>query len=298
MSKRNVFFITDCTDDAARVDVESATRLAFDAKQIEIGAFAFQGTGKFNTVELSYAAAHRTYINDTLRHQLNLSENNDVLILNAAPPKSQHGTDANSNNERHNFVYGRLSNGALFAGTINGLSLLKPLVTKLYEFPASNNGSQFRSRDVLPRIAAGWVAHGEDYVEITQSPALELKEIPEFPSETSRAVHIDAPFNNVKILFSKADRELLASVSARKGKAMVFFENSETGIEAAVAERLFDANEGQKVVILGSSSSIYTHADLSQTETMGQLVTLQRRTDAQLDYQLPVIGQSVRFEIL
>ena len=295
MSKRTVFFITDCTDDAARVDVESATRLAFDAKQIELGAFAFQGTGKFNTVELSYAAAHRTFINDALRQQLNITDNNDVLILNAAPPKSQHGTDANSNNERHNFVYGRLSNGALFAGTINGLSLLKPLVTELYEFPASNNGSQFRSRDVLPRIAAGWVAHGKDYVEITQSPSLEIDEIPAFPSEISRVVHIDAPFNNVKILFSKADQDLLSGLSKVKGTVKVLFENSQTAIEATVAERLFDADEGQKVVILGSSSSIYACTDLVKQETMGQLVTLQRRTDAQLDYVLPVIGQSVRF---
>lgn len=295
MSKHNIFFITDCTDDAARVDVETATRLAFDAADVTIGAYAFQGVGKFNTVELSYAAAHRAFVNDALRFQLGVVQNNDVLILNAAPPKSAKGADAHHNNERSNFVFGKLSNGALFAGTINGLSLLKPLVTELYDFEASNNGSQFRSRDVLPRIAAGWAAKGADFVEETASLALSINDIPDFPSQESRVVHIDAPFNNVKILFTKEDRAFLDKIAKGDGRINVFFGKAATPVDALITDRLFDADEGQKVVVRGSSSSIYTSADLKDKETLGQLITLQRHPDAKIGYELPIVGQSVRF---
>ncbi len=206
--KYNVYFITDCTDDAAHNDVETATRYAAERVGLDIGFFGFQGVTPFCSEELSYAAAHRVLTNDTLRLNASQILNSDILILNAAPPKSALGKDAGGNNERENFVFGMLDNGAYFAGTINGLSLLKPLVSQLYEYCPSNSGTQFRSRDVLPTLAlatAKDLAHLACHKDVIK---LDPSVIPDFPDDVSRVVHIDN-FGTAKIRLTESDRQEL-----------------------------------------------------------------------------------------
>ncbi len=327
----HVYFITDCTDDAARADVEAALLIAAENSGLDQPRFVFQGVDKFNPVALSHAAAHRFQTNSALRahlyHDGHPRRSRDVIIVNAAPPKSAFGKDANGHNDRDNFVVGTLNDGTIIAGTLNGLSLLKPMIDELYEFVPSNNGSQFRSRDVLPQIALLYAAEhlSLDNLEkkrCLKNPALRgalihfgkspmtplfdpsevLKElpisaVPDLPGDVSRVVTIDN-FPNIKIKFSDADRASLTEAFNANGQTpvQVVFEGGQP-ISATLAERLFDGDEGQIVVTLESSSLIFTDASRHNKEVMGQLVTLQRTPESNITYPLPIIGCPVSFKI-
>ncbi len=249
MPDYNIHFATDCTDAYAKTDVQMAMQEAADS----IGATfktTFLPVGKFNWIELSYAAAHHYAQRHNHRSKLSEPKTKQIIIVNAAPPKSAKGTDAKGNNERHNFVLGTLNDGTIVAGTYNGLALLRWHIKELYDFGASNNGSQFRSRDVLPAIAILY-AHGllgahtdkdnkavqdlalrlmsdEKRALITSYGQKELLEevdrianttrlvkpediIPRYP-EHSFVVQNDEPFLNTKIKLCKDDRVALRDI--------------------------------------------------------------------------------------
>lgn len=241
----HIHFATDCTDPYAKTDVQMALQEAADNIGVRY-KHTFLPVGKFNWLELSYAAAHHYATRQTLRSKIREKKTQHIIIVNAAPPKSKDGKDAGKNNERHNFVLGKLKDGTVVAGTFNGLTLLRWHIKELYEFGASNNGSQFRSRDVLPEIAMLY-AQGllgstpssckkvqdlalrlmkddaqEAITEYDQPELLQAVEamhnltqkrdpqtfIPDFPNH-SFVVQIDEPFKNVKLRLGKEDRVAL-----------------------------------------------------------------------------------------
>ncbi len=342
----HVHFVTDCTDHYAKTDVMMALQIAAQ----NIGSrykSTFMPVGKFDWVELSYAAAHHYGLRKSLTSKLSDKTCRDIIIVNAAPPKSSSGKDAGDNNERDNFVLATLNDGTVLAGTKNGLTLLKSHIKELFEFSASNNGSQFRSRDVLPEIALLYakgylhknpkndetqlkalqhlalrLMKDEDQANITafDQPALltaqqnmldslieldPMKDIPDFPNH-SVVVQIDEPFSNVKIKLCKEDRVHLREIfdhTGSQGAVSVRFSCASLVdeiepsfkskvIEAKILPRLFDADEGDVVFTLGSSSHIIN--DKGNKEFMAQLVVLQRRTDSPIPYTLPRIGSAVK----
>ncbi len=242
-----------------------------------------------------------------------------VIAVNTAPPSFADGTD---NNERTNFVLGRLKTGTIFGGTWGGhcLSYVKAQIAELYELTDSNNGSQFRSLEVLPaalvEYAAGSIARAR------LAPVFNIKAaVPDTPVH-SHAYTIDN-FGNVKLWLSDDDRQRVAerldryeryrlytARSDQDGRAALgqppeaYFDFGDESLEtlrgqnpqpanrsltrAALVQKMFRGEIGQNVLSATSSAKRW-NAD-GTTGAVAQIATIRNRPDAPLGFKLPRIG--------
>lgn len=82
-----------------------------------------------------------------------------LFFVNTAPRKDK--KEARINNEGEGLVYAKLKNGVRIVAVNSGysLSFIKPLAEEIRVVHVSNDGTQFRSRDIYPDVL-GHVAHG------------------------------------------------------------------------------------------------------------------------------------------
>ncbi len=187
-----------------------------------------------------------------------------IIAVNYAPPDNKKGT---TDNHRRDFFCAELRSGDVVCGTVNGyeFSYIKPEIKQLFRLTNTNNGSQFRSLEVLPqhtllfsdlehrnRLIATGILERFDNIDAV---------IPNVPDTTH--VHEIDNFQNVKLIPSIAD---LIALRQSEGQD-VDFGFGDASIEAArankhprhdyhglVAPTLFAAPEGTNVVALRSSS--------------------------------------------
>lgn len=236
-----------------------------------------------------------------------------VLAINAAPPSIPGGT---GNNERRNFVVGRLKNGIVFGGTWGGhcLSYVKSEIAELYELLDSNNGSQFRSLEVLPDALIDYKVGAIDGARLR--PVDVAREVPA-PPRHSHAWTIDN-FGNVKLYLTPDDKARLHTLFVTKAKgpegkkvAPVQFAFGDRSVEftptsngllvpakdtfagAALAQKLFCIDLGANVVSLTSSAKRWDEE--GRTTDVEQIATLRGEPHKPLGYRLPKIGAPVFF---
>ncbi|NBX66711.1 MAG: hypothetical protein EBQ96_06935 [Proteobacteria bacterium] len=236
-----------------------------------------------------------------------------VLAINAAPPSIAGGT---GNNERRNFVLGRLKNGIVFGGTWGGhcLSYVKSEIAELYELLDSNNGSQFRSLEVLPDALLDFKAEKIDGARLR--PINVAHEVPA-PPRHSHAWTVDN-FGNVKLFLTQDDKlrlhglfkakakgpegKKIAPVTFAFGNRSVEFTPSSNGLLlpdkrefalASLAEKLFCIEIGTNVVSLTSSAKRWD--EKGAITDVEQIATLRGEPHKPLGYKPPKIGAPVFF---
>ena len=222
-----------------------------------------------------------------------------IIAVNYAPPDNKKGT---ADNHRRDFFCAELRSGDVVCGTVNGyeFSYIKPEITQLFRLTNTNNGSQFRSLEVLTQhtllfsepehrsrlIATGILERFEDIDAI----------IPNVPDTTH--VHEIDNFQNVKLIPSIADLAALRQWEWRDvdfgfGEASIEIESpnkrARHDYKGIVAPTLFAAPEGTNVVALRSSSRRLNF------ETNVPIIATIRQRPAETDptYTPPTVGAPV-----
>ena len=298
----NVIQITDCHDEgdvcggSAANKVRLAYRISGDRHGLNIGQVDIGGAVRFNTIDLGFKAADQYF--SFLRLGGNrLQDCRQIFAFNVAPPRSVAGADDNA---RDLFVVGRFRDGSVFGSTQKGyaLSYLKAEIAELHALLDSNNGSQFRSLDVLPEAIVQYAAG-------TMTPdrlqALAVADLIDPPAE-AHVLAIDN-FGNVKIHLSPAQRRSLADRLAAdpRTKVLVGFGTASLEFEAStqpgepltvawLADKMFSAAVGDQVLALNSSARLRVGDTL---EPVAQLATICHRPDQPLGHPLPQIGAPV-----
>ena len=238
-----------------------------------------------------------------------------IVAINAAPPSLQNG--GKTGNDRKNFVLGKLKNGVIFGGTWGGhcLSYVKSQIAEVYELLDSNNGSQFRSLEVLPEALVAYAAGTIDPRRL--GPAIDVaNEVPNIPDQ-SHAWTIDN-FRNVKLIVSDADKRRLSDVFAQYSAAKqagqaaerpkVEFTFGDQSVEfgvhdrpttafatAALDERMFRGETGSNIFTLTSSARRWN--DQGETVDVQQIATLRDQPHLPLGFQLPKIGAPLHIRV-
>ncbi|MBU6235627.1 MAG: hypothetical protein KGQ41_07260 [Alphaproteobacteria bacterium] len=307
----DIVHITDCHDtgavggELAAIKVKRRYADRADHHDIATRLIEVAPAEEFNTIDVGakFSELATSAVNP----------NRLVLAINAAPPSIPGGT---GNNERRNFVLGRLKNGVVFGGTWGGhcLSYVKSEIAELYELLDSNNGSQFRSLEVLPDALLDFKA---DKIDTARLRLVDVaKEVPNVPRH-SHAWTIDN-FGNVKLFLNDDDKVRLRSLFEAKAKgtdgrrvAPVKFAFGDRSVEfapaanaqfepassqfaaAALAQKLFCIEIGTNVVSLTSSAKRWnTRGQFTDVE---QIATLRGEPHKPLGYTLPKIGAPVFF---
>lgn len=302
----DIIHVTDCHDTGAasgelaaikvkRRYADKADLLGINTRLIEVAP-----AEEFNTIDVGakFSELATSAVNPARL----------VVAINAAPPSIPGGT---GNNERRNFVLGKLFNGTVFGGTWGGhcLSYVKPQIAELYELLDSNNGSQFRSLEVLPDALLEYKADTIDGARL--KPVDIAREVPQAPVH-SHAWTIDN-FGNVKLFLNDDDKQRLRAhfqqnAQGEDGRkfASVGFAFGERSVEftpgtnhtpvtdtaryatAALAQKLFCLEIGKNVVSLTSSAKRWdAHGNLTDVE---QVATLRGEPGKAIGYTLPRIG--------
>jgi hypothetical protein len=293
----DIVHITDCHDTNPEGGFLAATKvkLAYAAHVEEIGLpvrlIEVTPAEEFNTIDVG------AKFSEILTSNPNPARL--IVAVNAAPPSIPGGNNINA---RINFVCGRLKNGAVFGGTYGGhcLSYVKSQIVELYELLDSNNGSQFRSLEVLPRALVEFAA---GVIRPERLGKLDIaKAVPDAP-EGSHVYAIDN-FGNVKIILSEADRSALNQWVARTSDvAFAFGERSlefgqpkaepQAFCPAILNHKMFSAAENQTIVSLTSSSKRWDRT--GAISDVAQIATIRREPGKSKGFTLPRIGAPVHF---
>ncbi|MDP9196773.1 MAG: hypothetical protein M3O22_08450 [Pseudomonadota bacterium] len=297
--------ITDCHDEnldsgqLAAVKVRMAYSAWAEKHGLPVSQIQMVPAEEFNTVDAGFRFSEIVSTNPMPERLL--------VAVNVAPAMA----GKSANNERELFVLGKLKNGLHFGGTYKGycLSYIKPLIQEVFYLTDSNNGSQFRSLEVLPpalvEYARGTIR--KDRLEAFDHTAV----IPDAPS-VSHVLAIDN-FRNVKIRLSPEDRVFLEGVMKAggiegslpvidisfAGKSVEFAVSpkpspSKPHWRVVLGQRMFDVEEGDSVLSLASSSRLLERNG-QWTGKVAQLATIRRRPHVALGYEVPPLGAAVYF---
>lgn len=309
----DVMHITDCHDtndeggQLAANKVRMAYRIGAARNGLELGQVDINGVIKFNTIDLGYKAADLYFTYEHLIHGQECGHQ-QIFVLNAAPPKQNNGVP---NNERDLFVVGRLKNGAPFGGTQKGyaLSYLKHDIAEMHELLDSNNGSQFRSLEVLPEAVMQFAAGTINPARIEKID--HMATVPDVPN-AAHAVAIDN-FGNVKICMPPETRNSLTQAfeahaagsheAAREiglAFALKSLEFEPDGadmwpVRALLKSKMFAGDVGTNVLAMSSSSRLRDSDGVIRP--VAQLATICSRPDDEPAFEKPMIGARVRFNL-
>lgn len=306
----DIVHITDCHDtgaisgELAAIKVKRRYSDRVDELDIPTRLIEVAPADEFNTIDVG---AKFSEFATSARRPERL-----VVAINAAPPSIPGGT---GNNERRNFVLGRLENGIVFGGTWGGhcLSYVKSQIVELHELLDSNNGSQFRSLEVLPDALVDFKA---DAIDTSRLRTVDIaREVPEAPNH-SHVFTIDN-FRNVKLYLTPDEKAELQErfaahargVEGRKSTPITFnfgdrsveFTAGRNGLlvpagepsQASLVHKLFCVRAGANVVTLTSSAKRWdAKGRLTDVE---QIATVRNEPDQPLGYRLPKIGAPVFF---
>lgn len=195
----------------------------------------FTSVQSFDTVSTGFAVA-----------QLGLqgsSTDGTVIYANCAP--RQDLAAARHNNEGEGLLYGVLENGVPVVVVNSGysLSFIRENLKELYKTNANSGGSQFRSRDIFPRIV-GQVAKGDlSFLGDRLDPERVIPPVP-----ASSIAYVDS-FGNLKTTIRDGDPLVRNLVPGQRVHATI------QGIERTltVAAGSFNVEEGDIAFAPGSS---------------------------------------------
>jgi len=198
----------------------------------------FTSVQSFDTVSTGFAVAQLG-----LQAQGASPENGTIIYANCAP--RQDLSSARHNNEGEGLLYGILENDIPVVVVNSGysLSFIRGNLKELYKTNANSGGSQFRSRDIFPRVV-GQVAKGDlSFIGDRLDPERVIPAVP-----ISSIAYVDS-FGNLKTTIRDGDPLVRDLVPGQRVHATI------QGIERTltVAAGSFNVEEGDIAFAPGSS---------------------------------------------
>lgn len=165
-----------------------------------------------------------------------------VIYANTAP--RQDNAAPRSNNEGEPFVYAQLRNGVQIVSPFAAycLSFVRDDIIEFRRVLTDNHGSQFRSRDIYPKVVAQ-IAQ-QDHSELGSSLPIDL--IPNIP--INKIAFIDG-YGNIKTTIRLNEWRTLFNPALKRTTITI------NGItkQAAIAKGIFSVTPGSLVIAPGSS---------------------------------------------
>jgi hypothetical protein len=219
-----------------------------------------------------------------------------LLALNCAPPDKRDGT---RDNRRNNFFFAKLRGNGFAGGTVNGFefSYIRDEIESFYELSTTNNGSQFRSLEILPDHIVKFSLEDQRRALIESGALVPVKDsdiekmIPSIP-DRSHVIEVDN-FHNVKLFMTQHDRQKMEKAKAVKitfGAESIEFDARSTlprlpSFDASVTDSLFAAALGTNVLTRRSSSRIAGNVSVPMIATIRQ-----RPAEVKPAYDVPKTG--------
>lgn len=169
----------------------------------------------------------------------------ELVILVNTDPRVQ-TTQAVAHAEGSKGVIVRLSSGIVLIGPNAGycFSLIKEKIESISYYEGLEKGSQFRSRDLYPKIVALLMQYKDDDLDLEEAPATVIPDV-----EGAFVGHVDN-YGNIKTTVTKS--QMLATHAF--GDMVEVTLNGVT-LEAKFVDNLFGGNVGELVVYPGSSGN-------------------------------------------
>lgn len=171
-----------------------------------------------------------------------------TIIFGNCAPRRDRG-EARQNNEGEGLLYGVLASGVPIAVVNSGysLSLVRDHLKELWSIKVPAGGSQFRSRDLFPKIV-GSLAHNDlSFLDRKLDP---LSVIPEAPRGV--VAYVDS-FGNIKMTYRQSDPIFQGKSPGMEVRVQI----GKTPGTATLATGSFNVPEGRLALSPGSSG----HAD-------------------------------------
>lgn len=286
--------ITDTIDDGARLKIRSAYARILGQTGLR-DAFVDLCAAS-STLKIGVMASELVF--NTMRPDRLL------LALNCAPPDKKDGT---RNNSRNNFFFAQLRGNAFAGGTINGLefSYIRDEIEHLYELTTTNNGSQFRSLEILPEHIVRFSLEDERRKLIDLGALVPVghgdieKIIPSVPDRT-HVIEIDN-FHNIKLFVTQEDWVRMEKAKRAEfsfGAESVEFDanparSRAASFSAAVTDSLFAGAIGANVMTRRSSSRIAGNRPVPMIATIRQ-----RPAEISPAYDVPETGYPVFLDFM
>ena len=193
----------------------------------------------FNTTQTGFWV-YQIALNDDAIRKLSANKANTYIYVNTAPRRDDPNPRKEASGE--GLAYAKLKTGMEIVGVNSGetFSFVKPMIEKLFSVNVSNMGSQFRSRDIFPKVLAQ-IVNG-DYSCL--GAELSLDSIPE--PKGSRIAHVDG-YGNIKTTIHASD------VSGLKLGDSVKVSINQAEYNAKYADSIFGVKEGELCFAAGSS---------------------------------------------
>ncbi len=202
-------------------------------------------------MDSSFVPAFDTVATGMMLGQLAINQHigrNCFFYVNTAPRKDD--LTARGNNAGEGLAYARLKNGVQIVAVNSGysLSFIKPFAETIRLVNCSNEGSQFRSRDIFP-VAFAALVQGD----MTQLGADIMEHVPDMPQNV--LCYTDG-YGNLKTSLSET------LVQEMHGKDVTLTING-VSHQVAVGKGIFSVPDGKMVLSIGSSG--WDHEDGTRT---------------------------------
>lgn len=280
--------VTDTTDQRAALKLKAA--FAHHGGRLGLRADIIDIAPANNTLDIGVIVSE----------QLHNSQRPDRLIIgvNCAPPDKREGT---TDNARNDFFFAELKNNVIVGGTSNGLELsyVRDQIERLYRLTTTNSlKSQFRSLEILPENLVRFSLSVERQKLIESGVLIDetnnIDSIVPYVPDVTHVIEVDN-FGNVKLLPSRADRDLLGRVQDTSfgfGSESVEYRQEKPSnvleFRALVRPTLFAAPLGTNIIALSSSSRILGG------QTVPMIATVRERpAETPPGYQRPHVGNPV-----
>ncbi len=290
----HIIQITDTMDDGAKLKIRSAYARILGQAGLRGGMVDLCAAS--STLKIGVMASELVF--NTMRPDRLL------LALNCAPPDKKDGT---RDNRRNNFFFAQLRGNIFAGGTVNGFefSYIRDEIEALYELSTTNNGSQFRSLEILPEHIVRFSLDDQRRALIESGALVPVKNddiekiIPSVP-DRSHVIEVDN-FHNVKLFVSRHDREKMEKAKAVKiafGSESIEFDPSDTpfqviSFDASVTDSLFAAALGANVLTRRSSSRMAGNKSVPMIATIRQ-----RPAEIKPAYDIPKTGFPVYLDFI
>jgi hypothetical protein len=166
-----------------------------------------------------------------------------IVFSNTAPRRDL--KKARAHNEGEGLVFARLTNGAEILAVNSGysLSFVRENIRALFAVNVDQRGTQFRSRDIYPKVIAALVREENSFMGQELNAAQFIPDIPK-----GVVGYVDS-FHNLKTTFRTDDPEIAQFQDGQR----VFIGIKGAFREAHVASGSFNVEEGEWAFAPGSS---------------------------------------------